>query len=321
MATEPQPAEFRGRVYDSIIDTIGATPLVRLLRLAEQAGASADILAKCVFFNPFDSVKDRIGVSMIDAAEAAGRIKPDTVLVEPTSGNTGIALAFVCAAKGYRLILTMPDSMSLERRKMLKLLGAELELTPATQGMRGAIAKAEEIVKALPDAFIPQQFRNPANPEIHRRTTAEEIWSDTGGAVDVVVSGVGTGGTLTGVGAVLKPRKPGLRMIAVEPEDSAVLSGGPPGPHRIQGIGAGFIPEILDTGLIDEILRIGYETALRTAREAARLDGLAVGISAGAALAAALEVGGRPDMAGKTVVVILPDCAERYLSTALFDGV
>src|SRR5262252_1246416 len=315
-----QSAEFRGRIYDSIADTIGATPLVRLHRMAESARAKADILAKCEFFNPFDSVKDRIGVSMIAAAEAAGRIKPGTVLVEPTSGNTGIALAFVCAAKGYRLILMMPDSMSLERRKMLKLLGAELELTPAAQGMRGAIAKAEEIVNSLPDAFIPQQFRNPANPEIHRRTTAEEIWNDTGGAVDVVVSGVGTGGTLTGVGSVLKPRKPGLKMIAVEPEDSAVLSGGPPGPHRIQGIGAGFIPDILDTSLIDEIIRIGNETAFQTAREAARLEGLAAGISSGAALAAALEVGARPGMAGKTIVVVLPDFAERYLSTVLFDG-
>ena len=320
-ATKSAPAEFRGRVYDSIIETIGATPLVRIHRLAQDAGAKADILGKCEFFNPLASVKDRIGVSMIAAAEEVGRIKPGTVLVEPTSGNTGIALAFVCAAKGYRLILRMPDSMSIERRKMLKLLGAELELSPAAQGMRGAIAKAEEIVDALPDAFIPQQFRNPANPEIHRRTTAEEIWNDTGGAVDVVVSGVGTGGTLTGVGSVLKPRKPGLRMIAVEPEDSAVLSGGPPGPHRIQGIGAGFIPEILDTGLIDEIIRIGNETALRTAREAARLEGLVVGISAGAALAAALEAGARPDMAGKTIVVVLPDFGERYLSTALFDGV
>ena len=321
MASPPPHAEFRGRVYDSIIETIGATPLVRIHRMARNAGSKADILGKCEFFNPLASVKDRIGVSMIAAAEAAGRINPGTVLVEPTSGNTGIALAFVCAAKGYRLILTMPDSMSLERRKMLKLLGAELELTPAAQGMRGAIAKAEEIVKALPDAFIPQQFKNPANPDIHRRTTAEEIWNDTGGAVDVVVSGVGTGGTLTGVGSVLKPRKPGLRMIAVEPEDSAVLSGRPPGPNRIQGIGAGFIPEILDTVLIDEIVCVGYETALRTARAAARLEGLAVGISAGAALAAALEVGARPDMAGKTIVVILPDCSERYLSTALFDGV
>jgi len=306
IASSPPRAEFRGRVYDSIIETIGATPLVRIHRMARNAGSEADILGKCEFFNPLASVKDRIGVSMIAAAEAAGRIKPGTVLVEPTSGNTGIALAFVCAARGYRLILTMPDSMSLERRKMLKLLGAELELTPAAQGMRGAIAKAEELVGTLLDAFIPQQFRNPANPEIHRRTTAEEIWNDTGGRVDVVVSGVGTGGTLTGVGSVLKPRKPALKMIAVEPEDSAVLSGGPPG---------------LDTGLIDEIIRIGNETALRTAREAARLEGLVVGISAGAALAAALEVGARPETAGKTIVVVLPDCAERYLSTALFDGV
>src|ERR1700756_3859789 len=296
-STERQSAEFRGRVYDSIADTIGATPLVRLHRLARNAGAKADILAKCEFFNPFDSVKDRIGVSMIAAAEAAGRIKSGTVLVEPTSGNTGIALAFVRAPKGPRLILTMPESMSLERRKMLLLLGAELELTPAAQGMRGAIAKAEEIVGSLPDAFIPQQFQNPANPEIHRRTTAEEIWKDTGGAVDVVVSGVGTGGTLTGVGSVLKPRKPGLKMIAVEPEDSAVLSGGPPGPHKIQGIGAGFVPEILDTKLIDEILRVANETAFRTAREVARLEGIPVGISSGAAVAAGIEVGLRPEMA------------------------
>jgi cysteine synthase A len=313
-------AEFRGRIYDSITETIGATPLVRIHRLARQAEAKAEILAKCEFFNPVGSVKDRIGVSMIAAAEAAGRIKPGTVLIEPTSGNTGIALAFVCAAKGYRLILTMPDSMSVERRKMLLLLGAELELTPAAQGMRGAIARAEEIAKSLPDAFIPQQFRNPANPEIHRRTTAEEIWKDTGGKVDVVVSGVGTGGTLTGVGSVLKPRRPGLKMIAVEPEDSAVLSGGPPGSHPIQGIGAGFIPEILDTGLIDEVVRIGNDTAFRTARAAARLEGLPVGISSGAAIAAALEVGKRREMAGKTIVVVLPSFAERYLSTALFDG-
>jgi cysteine synthase A len=312
--------EFRGRVYDSITDTIGATPLIRLRRLAEAAGVRADILGKCEFFNPLGSVKDRIGVAMIAAAEAVGRLKPGTVLVEPTSGNTGIALAFVCAAKGYRLILTMPDSMSIERRKMLQLLGAELELIPAAQGMRGAIARAEEIVASLPDAFMPQQFQNPANPEIHRRTTAEEIWKDTAGLVDVVVSGIGTGGTLTGVGAVLKPRKPSLKMIAVEPEDSAVLSGGPPGPHKIQGLGAGFIPDILDTGLIDEIIRIGNDTAFHTAREAARLDGMPVGISSGAALAAALEVGARPEMAGKTIVVILPSFAERYLSTPLFEG-
>jgi cysteine synthase A len=311
--------EFRGRVYDSITETIGATPLVRVRRLAQEAGAKADILAKCEFFNPLSSVKDRIGLAMIAAAEAAGRIRPGTVLVEPTSGNTGIALAFVCAAKGYRLILTMPDSMSVERRKMLLLLGAELELTPAARGMHGAIARAEELVKTLPDAFIPQQFQNPANPEIHRQTTAEEIWRDTGGAVDVVVSAIGTGGTLSGVGSVLKSRKPGLRMVAVEPEDSAVLSGRPPGPNRIQGIGAGFIPQVLDTSLIDEIVCIGYDTALRVAQRAARLDGLAVGTSSGAALAAALEVGARDDMAGKVIVTVLPDHAERYLSTALFE--
>jgi len=238
----------------------------------------------------------------------------------PTSGNTGIALAFVCAAKGYRLILTMPESMSIERRKMLKLLGAELELTPAALGMKGAIAKAEELQRSLPDALILQQFENPANPEIHRRTTAEEIWKDTDGKVDVVISGVGTGGTLTGVGSVLKKRKPGFRMVAVEPEDSAILSGGPPGPHKIQGIGAGFVPGILDRSLIDEIIRIGNETAFKTARDVARLDGLPVGISSGAAIAAGLEIGGRPEMAGKTIVVILPSFAERYLSTALFEG-
>src|SRR5438552_18607577 len=310
-------SEFRGHVYDSIIDTIGATPLVRMSRLAQAHGVKAELIGKCEFFNPLASVKDRIGFAMIEAAERSGRLKPTTVLIEPTSGNTGIALAFVCAAKGYRLILTMPESMSVERRKMLKLLGAELELTPAAQGMRGAIGKAEEIVASLPDAFIPQQFQNPANPEIHRQTTAEEIWKDTGGAVDIVVSGVGTGGTLTGVGSVLKPRKPGLKMIAVEPEDSAVLSGGPPGSHRIQGIGAGFIPDILDTSLIDEIIRIGNDTAINCAREAARLEGLAVGISSGAALAAGLEVGARPEMAGKTIVVVLPGFVDRYLSTVL----
>ena len=313
--------EFRGRIYDSITDTIGATPLVRLSRLAEKHGAKADILGKCEFFNPLASVKDRIGLAMIEAAEAAGKIRPGkTVLVEPTSGNTGIALAFVAAAKGYRIVLTMPDSMSEERRKMLKLLGAELELTPAAQGMRGAIARAEQLRESLPDSFMPQQFDNPANPEIHRRPTAEEIWRDTGGKVDVVISGVGTGGTLTGVGSVLKPRKPGLRMVAVEPEDSAVLSGGPPGPHKIQGIGAGFVPAILDTGLIDEVVRIANETAFRTAREAARVEGLPVGISSGAAIAAALELGSRPDMAGKMIVAVLPSFAERYLSTALFEN-
>jgi cysteine synthase A len=293
---------------------------VRLRRLAADAGVKADILGKCEFFNPLSSVKDRIGLAMIEAAEKAGRIRQGTVLVEPTSGNTGIALAFVCAAKGYRLILTMPDSMSVERRKMLILLGAEIELTPAVRGMRGAIARAEEIVRTFPDALILQQFDNPANPEIHRSTTADEIWNDTAGAVDVVVSAVGTGGTLTGIGSALKANKPGVRMVAVEPEDSAVLSGRPPGPNRIQGIGAGFIPSILDTTLIDEIICISYDTALHTARRAARLEGMAVGTSAGAALAAALEIGDRPGMEDKTIVVILPDFAERYLSTALFEG-
>ncbi|HUK00452.1 MAG TPA: cysteine synthase A [Stellaceae bacterium] len=313
--------EFRGRIYDSITETIGATPLVRLSRLAAKHGVKADILGKCEFFNPLASVKDRIGLAMIEAAEAAGKIRPGkTVLVEPTSGNTGIALAFVAAAKGYRIVLTMPDSMSEERRKMLKLLGAELELTPAAQGMRGAIARATELLKSFPDAYMPQQFDNPANPEIHRRTTAEEIWKDTGGKVDVVISGVGTGGTLTGVGSVLKPRRAGLRIVAVEPEDSAVLSGGPPGPHKIQGIGAGFIPSILDTALIDEVIRIANESAFRTAREAAKVEGIPVGISAGAAIAAALELGARPEMAGKMIIAILPSFAERYLSTALFEG-
>src|SRR5579883_3259478 len=279
----------RGRVFNSITEAIGDTPIVRLTRLPAQHGVKANIFAKLEFFNPAASVKDRIGVAMIEAMEAAGLIGPDTVLVEPTSGNTGIALAFAAAAKGYRLILIMPDSMSVERRHMLKLLGAEIELTPAAQGMRYAIARAEALVKKLGDAFMPQQFNNPANPEIHRRTTAEEIWRDTDGRVDVVVSGVGTGGTLTGVGSVLKPRKPGLRMVAVEPEDSAVLSGGPPGPHKIQGLGAGFVPAILDRNVIDEIITISNETALETARQAARLEGIPVGISAGAAIAAALE--------------------------------
>jgi cysteine synthase len=313
--------DARSRVYDSIVDTIGATPLVRLSRLAKAHAAKAEILGKCEFFNPLASVKDRIGFAMIDAAEKAGRIKPGkTVLVEPTSGNTGIALAFVAAAKGYRLILTMPDSMSIERRRMLQILGAELELTPAARGMRGAIERAEALVAAEPDAFMPQQFQNPANPEIHRRTTAEEIWRDTGGAVDYFVSPVGTGGTLTGVGEVLKQRKPGVRVVAVEPEDSAVLSGGPPGPHKIQGIGAGFVPDILDTRLIDEVLRISNDSAFRFSRELARVEGIPVGISSGASVAAALELAARPDMAGKTIVLILPDSAERYLSTQLFEG-
>jgi cysteine synthase A len=266
-------------------------------------------------------VKDRIGLAMIRAAEAEGRIGPDTVLVEPTSGNTGIALAFVCAARGYRLTLTMPESMSLERRKMLALLGAEIVLTPAARGMSGAVAKAEEIVTSNRNAFMLQQFANPANPEIHRRTTAEEIWRDTAGRVDVIVSGVGTGGTLTGCADTLKPRRPGLRMVAVEPEDSPVLSGGVPGPHKIQGIGAGFVPAVLDVEMIDEILKIGNETAFATARRVAKLEGVPVGISSGAALAAGIEIGRRSQMAGKLIVVILPSFAERYLSTALFDTI
>ncbi|OHC83326.1 MAG: cysteine synthase A [Rhodospirillales bacterium RIFCSPLOWO2_12_FULL_67_15] len=312
--------EFRGRVYGSILETIGATPIVRLARIAAEAGCKAELLGKCEFFNPLSSVKDRIGLAMVEAAERDGLIKPGAVLVEPTSGNTGIALAFVAAAKGYRLILTMPDSMSVERRKMLVLLGAEIVLTPAAKGMRGAIERANDLLREHKGAIMLQQFENPANPEIHRRTTAEEIWRDTGGNVDAIVIGVGTGGTLTGVGEVLKPRRPALRLIAVEPEDSAVLSGGPPGPHKIQGIGAGFVPKVLNASLIDEILRIGNETAFAYARKAARLEGLPVGISSGAAIAAALEVGGRPGMAGKTVLAILPSASERYLSTPLFDG-
>ncbi len=319
MTTTETPG--RGRIYNSITETIGNTPLVRLARLPKEAGAKADILLKLEFFNPIGSVKDRIGVSMIDALEAQGLITPgNSTIVEPTSGNTGIALAFVAAARGYRLILVMPESMSIERRKMLAIMGAELVLTEAAKGMRGAIVKAHEIVAATPGAVIPQQFENPANPEIHRKTTAEEIWNDTKGQVDVVISGVGTGGTITGVGQVLKARKPSVRMIALEPEDSPVLSGGAPGPHKIQGIGAGFVPAILDRAVIDEVMTISNETAFETARKAARLEGIPVGISSGAAIAAALEVGARPEMAGKTIVTIIPSFAERYLSTALFEG-
>ena len=310
-----------GRVYASITDTIGDTPLVSIDRIAKEKGVVARLLAKLEFFNPISSVKDRIGVSMIDALEAQGKISPGRgVLVEPTSGNTGIALAFVAAARGYRLILVMPESMSIERRKMLALLGAELVLTPAAQGMKGAIAKAHEIIEATPGAVMPQQFENPANPEIHRRTTAEEIWNDTDGEVDIVVSGVGTGGTITGVGEVLKARKPSVRMVAVEPEDSPVLSGGAPGPHKIQGIGAGFVPAILDRSVIDEIVVVGNQTAFDTARLVARIEGIPVGISSGAAVAAAIDVGRRPENAGKTIVIIIPSFAERYLSTALFEG-
>jgi cysteine synthase len=311
----------RGRIYNSITETIGDTPLVRMARMPKEVGVKADILLKLEFFNPISSVKDRIGVSMIEALEKQGIIAPGrNTIVEPTSGNTGIALAFVAAAKGYKLILVMPESMSLERRKMLLIMGAELVLTEAAKGMKGAIAKAQEIVSSTPGAIMPQQFENPANPDIHRRTTAEEIWNDTDGKVDVVISGVGTGGTITGVGQVLKARKPSVKMIALEPEDSPVLSGGQPGPHKIQGIGGGFVPAILDRKVIDEVITISNETAFETARKAARLEGIPVGISSGAAIAAALEVGARPDMAGKTIVVIIPSFAERYLSTALFEG-
>jgi len=311
----------RGLIYDDITQTIGNTPLVRLRNLPAEAGAKADVVVKLEFFNPLASVKDRIGLSMIMALEEQGKIGPDTVLIEPTSGNTGIALAFVCAAKGIPLTLVMPESMSMERRKMLLLLGADLELTPAAKGMKGAVARAQEMVDENPNAVMPQQFENPANLEVHRETTAEEIWRDTDGKVDVIVSGVGTGGTLTGVGEVLKERKPGLKMIAIEPEDSPVLSGGDPGPHKIQGIGAGFVPGILRPDLIDEVITVGNETAFETARNLARKEAIPGGISSGAAVAAALEIAKRPEMEGKMIVVIIPSFAERYLTTALFDGI
>ncbi|MFG1403479.1 cysteine synthase A [Xanthobacter sediminis] len=314
------PRPGRGVVYDSITEIIGNTPLVRLKRLPQLRGARADILAKLEFFNPINSVKDRIGVAMIEAMEKEGVLDADTVLVEPTSGNTGIALAFVAAARGYRLILVMPESMSMERRKMVALLGAELVLTPANLGMKGAVAKAEQLIQELPKAVMPQQFKNKANPEVHRHTTAEEIWNDTEGKVDVVVAGVGTGGTITGIGQVLKAYKPSVRIVAVEPEDSPVLSGGAPGPHKIQGIGAGFVPDVLDRSIIDEVVTVGNQTAFDTARALARYEGIPGGISSGAAIAAALEIAGREELAGKTIVAIVPSFAERYLSTALFEG-
>ncbi len=316
-----EQAPGRGRIYESITDTIGDTPLVRLRKIEKLKGLKANLLAKLEFFNPLASVKDRIGEHMISTLEAEGKIAPGkTTLIEPTSGNTGIALAFVAAARGYRLILVMPESMSIERRKMLALLGAELVLTPAPQGMKGAIAKAQELAEATPYAVIPKQFENPANVEIHKLTTAEEIWNDTDGEVDIFVAGVGTGGTITGVGKVLKPRRPQLKIVAVEPEDSPVLSGGQAGPHKIQGIGAGFIPAILDTSVIDEVVTVGNQTAFDMARLLAREEGLPVGISSGAAVAAAIEIASRPESEGKNIVVIIPSFAERYLSTALFDG-
>ncbi|MFA7263388.1 MAG: cysteine synthase A [Caulobacter sp.] len=310
----------RGKIYDSILDTIGDTPLVRLPRLSAELKPKAEVLGKLEFFNPMNSVKDRIGVSMIEWLEAQGHLKPGGMIVEPTSGNTGIALAFVAAAKGYRITLVMPESMSMERRKMLLILGARLELTPAEKGMRGAVARAQEILGEIPGSVMPQQFENEANPLIHRVSTAEEIWNDTAGAVDAVVSGVGTGGTITGVGQVLKARKPSVKMVAVEPEASPVLSGGQPGAHKIQGIGAGFVPGILDRGVIDDIVKVGNDDAIAMARKCAAVEGIPVGISSGAALTAAFDLASRPEYAGKVIVTIIPSFAERYLSTALFEG-
>lgn len=311
----------RGRIYNSILDTIGNTPLVRIDKFAKENGVEANLLVKLEFFNPLASVKDRIGLALIEALEAQGKAVPGkTVFVEPTSGNTGIALAFAAAAKGYRLVLTMPETMSVERRKLLKLLGAELVLTEGAKGMKGAIAKAEEIAEGNPNAIIPQQFENPANPEIHRLTTAEEIWNDTNGEADILISGIGTGGTITGVGQVIKARKPSFKVIAVEPKDSPILSGGTPGPHKIQGIGAGFPPKTLDTSVYDEVVTVSNEDSFANSRLIARIEGIPVGISSGAALTAAIEVGKRPENKGKNIVIIIPSFAERYLSTALFEG-
>jgi cysteine synthase A len=304
------------KIANSVTDLIGNTPLVRINRLA--AGAKAEIAAKLEFYNPSHSVKDRIGLAMISTAEKAGRIKPDTIIVEPTSGNTGIALAMVCAARGYKCLLTMPETMSRERRMLLRAYGAELILTPGGEGMPGAIRKAEELAASDPRYFIPQQFENPANPEAHRRTTAEEIWRDTDGKVNIFVAGVGTGGTITGVGEALKAHKPGLQVVAVEPDASPVLSGGAKGPHPLQGLGAGFIPKVLNTKIYDEVIRVTGEDAYATARRAAREEGLLVGISSGAALWAAVQVANRAESAGKLIVVIIPSFGERYLSTPLF---
>lgn len=306
------------QIYDHIWQTIGRTPLVRMPRLSAEYGVQADIVLKLEFFNPLSSVKDRLAIALIEAGEAEDKIDKDTVIIEPTSGNTGIGLAFICAAKGYRLILTMPESMSYERRRMLRLMGAELVLTPAEQGMKGAVAKAEELVSAHKNAFMPQQFNNPANAAIHRRTTAEEIWQDTDGKADVLIAGVGTGGTLTGVSQAIKERKPAFKTIAVEPADSPVLSGGAPGPHKIQGIGAGFVPQVLDVKLIDEIVTVTNDDAYAMMRKAAKIEGIPVGVSSGAAIHAALQIGARDDMAGKMIVTIVPSMAERYLSLPSF---
>jgi cysteine synthase len=325
MASEHKKLTFdrplRGRIYDSITETIGNTPLVRIPKILAEEGITADIVLKLEFFNPLASVKDRIGVAMILAAEEDGRLKPGGTIIEPTSGNTGIGLAFVAAARGYRLILTMPESMSIERRKLLAYLGAELELTPREKGMNGAIARAKELLASTPGAILANQFGNPANPAIHVKTTAEEIWYDTAGEVDAIVSGIGTGGTLTGVSHALKPRRPSLKIFAVEPEASPVLSGGSPAPHPIQGIGAGFVPEVLDTKAYDEVIKVSNEESLAWSRKLARVEGIPGGISSGAALAAALKVGKRTEFAHKRIVVIIPSFAERYISTILFEGV
>ena len=319
-ATAKLSRKGRGRVFDSILDTMGDTPLVKLPRLSQALGAKGIVLAKLEFFNPLSSVKDRIGIAMVEALEEAGALKPGGTIIEPTSGNTGIALAFVAAAKGYKCILVMPESMSLERRKMLVLLGAKLELTPAEKGMRGAVNRAQELLAETPGGVIPQQFENGANPLIHRISTAEEIWNDTDGAVDVVVSGVGTGGSISGIGEALKAKKPSVEMVAIEPEASPILSGGEPGPHKIQGIGAGFVPGILDRAVIDKIETVSNDAAFAMARKSAQVEGLPVGISSGAALEVAFRLAAQDAYAGKTIVAIIPSFAERYLSTALFDG-